>query len=271
MVKTESQFLIDAAFLVEKTSATFFGTPLLTREEEDHTFAFGFLRDFLRMKHKLPIQNGVVVFSIETRSDASPENLHDVLSLFEKLNIPCISKQSDSLLNCVAEIHSEFSHIVTKDRRLLQLCGDTKTIVLPRHADQREFDWLTPESMMETMGITAAHVVSFLALTTASKQGALTKKQARHLVESYGDLDSIFENLGEVKPEEIQQRLQENEAGLRDYCARNRIAAAPKRDCCGLPDCSLSNLDTENNRQVLTRYGFYSLVRLLSSPPENPF
>ena len=50
MVKPPCQFLVDTAFIVERTSKTFFDTPLLVKDGKDNTFTFGIARDFLQMR-----------------------------------------------------------------------------------------------------------------------------------------------------------------------------------------------------------------------------
>jgi hypothetical protein len=61
MVRPKDRFLIDTAFLIESAHKSFFGAPLLTSHGEDHTFVFGFARDFLRMRRSLGIRDGMLV------------------------------------------------------------------------------------------------------------------------------------------------------------------------------------------------------------------
>jgi hypothetical protein len=68
MVSAESRFLIDTAFIFERTYKTFFETPLLTAERGDHTLTFGFARDFLRLRRKLGIRMGVLIIGKEVHS-----------------------------------------------------------------------------------------------------------------------------------------------------------------------------------------------------------
>ena len=61
MVISRGQFLIDATFLAEKSYKTFLGAPLLMDGEQDCTFVFGLLRDFLRLRHAFEINAGLVL------------------------------------------------------------------------------------------------------------------------------------------------------------------------------------------------------------------
>jgi len=68
MVSAESRFLIDTAFIFERTHKTFFGTPLLMAERSDHTLTFGFIRDFLRLRRKLAIRACALIIGKEVHS-----------------------------------------------------------------------------------------------------------------------------------------------------------------------------------------------------------
>ena len=66
----------------------FSGTALLTTEANDHSFTFGFARDFLRLRNRLGIRVGVLVFASEVHSQTTDQNLEGVVSFLEELAIP---------------------------------------------------------------------------------------------------------------------------------------------------------------------------------------
>ena len=53
--------LIDTTFLFDRNNKAFLGAEILKRGDEDVTFAFGFMRDVLRLGQKLQIQRGLLV------------------------------------------------------------------------------------------------------------------------------------------------------------------------------------------------------------------
>ena len=63
-------------------------TALLTTEANDHSFTFGFARDFLRLRNRFDIRVGVLVFASEVHSQTTDQNLEDVVSFLEELAIP---------------------------------------------------------------------------------------------------------------------------------------------------------------------------------------
>ena len=74
ILNRESQFLVDTAFIVERTSKIFFGTPLLTKAGKDHTFTFGFARDVLKLRQDLGMRSFVLLLGKEAHFHASDDD-----------------------------------------------------------------------------------------------------------------------------------------------------------------------------------------------------
>lgn len=271
MVKPEGQFLVDTAFIVERTSKTFFGTPLIAKDGNDHTFTFGFARDFLKLRRDLDMQSCVLLIGKEAYFYATADNIGKLFFFLRGMGIHHFSDRENSGLNLVGALQSHFTHIVTADKRMLQLSKEDFTIVLLRQSNLRKYDWLSPEAVTAAMGISSEQVPIYLALTAASKTRALYRKQAVDLIKQYGNLDSIFKNLAAVASERIRQKLQENEVAIRDRLVTNTVEAVQNVSCDYFQNTSPANLDTASNRQFLRGYGFYSLVRLLDDTPDSPF
>ncbi len=190
--------MVDTAFIVERTHKTFLGTPLLTPEGRDHTFTFGFARDFLRLRRKLGIRAGTLVIGREAHSLTTDQNIENVITFLQELKISYIHDPANAGLKMVGSLLSQFSHIVTGDKRFLQLPRDDLTVVLVRHSSRDQCDWVSSDTVRTMMGIAPGDVPTYLALTEASNAQALTSRQAVRLIELYGDLDSIYENLAKV-------------------------------------------------------------------------
>jgi hypothetical protein len=257
------RFLIDAAFIVERTEETFYATPLLTAEGRDYTFTFGCLRDFLRLRRKLGITLGMLLLGKETHSLTSPQNINDLTAILKQLNIPYVHDSLNCSLQVAHSIGSRFSHIVTSDRRFLQLCANDCIVILPRKGGQ-EWDWLSSETVTTEIGIAAKDVPTYLALTDASNAAGLTSTQAARLVELYGNIDSIYANVAQVRSVQIRRKLAECEARIRQCYAEGESECLEGSIDCTAKDGSLNDLDTANNRQLLRSYGFHSLLSALS-------
>ena len=267
MVKSQCRFLIDAAFIVERAHKAFFGAPLLIGEGRDHTFSFGCLRDFLRLRCKLGIMAGVLIIGKEADSASSRANVNDLLAILKELNIPHAYSPLNSGLELVNCIPPPFSHIVTADRRFLQFCADDLIVVLPRNAGQSEWDWMSSETVRTVLSIAPKNVPTYLALNDPSS-GALTSKQAIRLVELYGNVDSIYENLTQVASVQIRNALRDHESRVRQCYGESRSERTMGSVPWTVQHNCLNDLDTANNRQVLQKYSFHSLVDLLTNVAE---
>lgn len=262
MVKPKRRFLIDAAFIVERAEETFYTTPLLTAEGRDCTFTFGCLRDFLRLRRELGITLGMLLLGKETHSLTSPQNIDDLTAILKQLNIPYVHDPLNCGLQVAHSICSRFSHIVTSDRRFLQLCADDCIVILPRKGGQ-EWDWLSSETVKTAIGIAPKDVPTYLALTDASNAAALTSMQAVRLVELYGNIDFIYEKVAQVRSVQIRRKLAECEARIRQCYVDGKSECPEGSIRCTAQDGSLNDLDTAKNRQLLKGYGFHTLSTLL--------
>jgi DNA polymerase I len=266
MATSETRFLIDAGFIVAQAHKTFFGAPLMTAAGKDHTFTFGCVRDVLRVRQYLGIRAGVVVIGKEGYLISGRDKVLDLIAVLKELKIPHIHDAGNFALDVASRLRSKFSHILTADRRFLQFCAEDLIVVLPRReGKQTEWEWMSLDAMKTTMGIAPKDVPTYLALTDPSNASALTSKQAIRLIELYGNIDSIYKNLGQVMSARVRRNLAECESSIRQRYPENRCELACSHI---LSDkhCCLNDLDTVNNRKVLRKYGFHSLLTLLANP-----
>lgn len=265
MVTSKNRFIIDAAFIIERVHKTFFGAPLMTASGKDHTFAFGCVRDFLRLRLKLGVQAGVLIIGKEAFSYSSRDAVLDLIAILEELKIPHIHDPRNYGLHVTGRLRSNFSHIITADKRFLQFCAHDLVVVLPREG-KNEWDWISPEVVKTKMGIAPKDVPTYMALTDPSSPADLTNKQATRLVELYGDIDSLYGKLGEVVSLQVRRKLAEGESRIRHWYTENKCE--PMCNLMRIPaqHYSLNNLDTVNSRKVLAKYDFHSLLTQLAIP-----
>jgi hypothetical protein len=268
MVTSGARFLIDATFIAEKSRKAFLGAPLLTVGGQDCTFVFGFLRDVLRLRRIFGINAGLVLVGRESYSVSSRDNIHSVIASFKELGIPHIHDPLNLTLNLACSICSHFSHIITADEKFLQLTGESLVVVLPRKSKEREWDWMSSKRVKDMIGIAPHHVPTYMALTDSSNTAALTNRQAVRLIESFGDLDGLYVNLGHIMPAHARTRLAKSEAQIRSICAGKTCRHVEGLALKSFSKCPLNKLDTAANRGRLTKYGFRSLSILLPTPAQ---
>jgi DNA polymerase I-like protein with 3'-5' exonuclease and polymerase domains len=270
MVQPKDRFLIDTAFMVERTQKTFFETPLLTIDGKDYPWTFGFARDFLRMRRRLGIRHSVFVIGKDSHVLASEQQLHDVMDFLQRFELPYVNDPLHSNLQIIAALCPSFSRIVTADQRLFHLASDHLLIVRPQAGRPDKYDsssYVSPEVMHTELGIAPPDVPTYLTLTEGFGAAKLTHSQAVRLIELYGDLEAIYMHLSQLTSPHRHKKLTDNEAQARRYYGESQPERRLEPTQYHLSNDAL-NLNTERHRQLLHTYRFHSLCVLLEEPPE---
>ena len=263
MVTIERSFLIDSKFLVERARKTFLGAPLITRGGKDFTLAFGFLRDFYRLRREFGMMAGAFLVGSAAHALTKSDIIGDLLALLKKLGIACVHTPFKDELQLAGAISSQFSAIVTADRRFLQLCTQDCNVVLFKITGEPEYEWMSPEAVKLEIGVTPEQVPTYLALTHGPPESALTGQQATRLVTLFGDLASIFENLTKVSSSEIRMKLERFESRIRGRLTAGMFCSHKHRRGRRVHPASFMDIDTKENCATLKDYGLYSLLPLL--------
>ena len=261
------RFLIDASFIIERTRQAFWGTPLITTGGCDHTFVFGFVRNLLRLGQRLGIRRGTLAIGKDAASLAGDRDFEDLMAFLREFGFPHVCDRESVGLRLVGSLSRGFSHVVTMDKRLLQLAGDGLAVLLRQPGSRQRFRCMSAEAIRSDMGIEPANVPTYLALTTGAKESRLTSRQAARLIELYGDLKAICQSIPKITSRPTRSKLASNSDAI---WARYSGAI-----CDGQTDSALAermksplDLDTATGRQLLEKYGFYSLLPLLASPTD---
>ena len=263
MVAANSTFLIDTTFIVKNTHNSFFDTPLLITNGKDNTFAFGFVRDFLRIRKNLGIINGVLAIGKEAYLYTSKQNIQDVITLLRKLNVPYVHEPAKCILNIGYSLKSEVTYFVTQDKNFLQLTTENKIVIL--FSDHKNYTCISGNEVKQRIGVDKKNIGSYVAMTQGPKVSTFTKRQAIRLIELYGNLDEIYENLPKISSTEITRKLTSNkERLLADYQASTLSKLSIIRS--SAQNGYILNLATDHNEKVLRSCRFYSLIRMLASP-----
>jgi len=264
MVRAGARFLIDASFIADKIHNTFLGAPLLTVTGRDRTFPFGFLRDLLRLRHALEIHAGLVVLGREAHLVSSQDSIQSLIPYLHNLRIPHIYEPLNRTLDLMHSIRSSFNHIVASDANFLQFSGDSLTVILPGRSADSEWDWISAGTVKEMMGISPAHIPTYLALTDSSSIAGLTNREAVHLIGAFGDLDSIYRNLDRIGSVHTRTKLAQHQATIRCVYVQKKSRCVRRFAVRSFFRNSFDDLDTATNRRQLKQWGFASISALLS-------
>ena len=266
-----SAFLIDARFLLRSTTETFWGAPLIVVDGKDNTFCFGFMRDLLRLRNSLNITAGAIVFGRDASTVATDNDIRSVIDLCRKLSVAIIEEQKSPVLAIVATHADRFSNIVTDDRRMLSFCTERRLVHLVK--DPSSIERVTADEVQRSLGVPVQHVATYLALTETrqyrrvsgnSGQQVVTTREARRLVELYGTLPDIYQQLSTMKSPALRRKLADNEKHFYQRYRDNTIS--PLAASVELPVSLTWKLDGKAEESIFREQGFHSLIRMLSVP-----
>lgn len=261
----QTGFVIDTTFIFENVHSGFLGAGLYTKNGCDNTFVFGFLRDLLRIRQALGINNGIAAIGEDAYSVTSKEDIERTLLVLRKMELPFVHKPNQTILDICATFRSSASYIVTGNEKLLQLATDRMHIIFS--SNSRDYDVMTPEKIRSKIGVNPEYIPTYLALTKGGERSfRLTKRQAVRSIELYGDLDGIYKHLSAFSSTVARKKLTLGMDTFFSNDSRNKISTARPSI---FVDFSDFVWDLENHRveALLRSYGFYSLIRLLEPPP----
>ena len=180
-------FLIDTTFLFYRTNNAFVGAEILKRGDKDVTFAYGFMRDALRLRQKLHIQRGILVIGKDAYRVAPEYKITLTVELLTQVGLPLLHEPTMRALDIANSLSPQTTHIITHNKGFLQLATDLVHVVLPKGFD--DYVAVSGDTVKSYLGVT--DVPTFLTLIRAA---GVTKRQAIRLVELYGNLDQLYES-----------------------------------------------------------------------------
>lgn len=152
--------------------------------------------------------------------------------------------------------------IITGDRDTLQLVDDATTVYLTKRG-VTQLEAMTPETVLESTGVTTEQIVDWKALmgdTSDNIPGVagIGPKTASKLLQQFPTLDEIFARLDEVSGKKLVERLTEN----KDIAYISRKLATIKTDVDISTD--LSEMEPQGRvdeaRTLFERLGFRSML-----------
>jgi len=265
MVNRTPRYLIDARFILQRTRNSFVGTPLVTGDGRDNTFTFGVARDVLRLRQTLEMDAGALVIGKDAKSIASEQCINDVISFLHDLRFPYVHSSVSTTLHIADSLYPQFSHILTADKRFLQLSTDDLVIVLNEEQSPSSYKSFLPESIKTEFGIEPDMVPTYLSLISSGpKSVALTHRQAVRVIEVCGDVMAIYGQLPRISSSVTRKKLVNNEREVKRFFSEATVNRSVKLTSHQIIH-SASKIDTKRSHQVLRKYGFYSLVAFLNA------
>lgn len=160
----------------------------------------------------------------ETRSATPPElklQIDELQEMLKELKLPMVIAEGVEADDVIASMVHQWRDqpieitMVSGDKDLYSLLFDNVLMLRPKKGVS-EFAEITAESVQEELGITREQVPEFMALTGDSSDNVpgvkgIGPKGATKLINTYGNLDTIYEKIEEIKPLGTQEKLAENQ------------------------------------------------------------
>ena len=203
-----------------------------------------------------------------------------IKEVVQAFNIPILELEgyeADDVLGTVALQANEqgvFAYIITGDRDLLQLVNEKTTVQLPSRRGNQDPEVYDSAGVVDYFGVAPAQVVDWKALVGDKSDNipgvrGVGEKTATRLLQQYGSLENIYENIDEIKGA-MQKNLLEgkDDAFLSQKLARIVTDAPITLD---LAACKSHDFDLSMVLDIFRDLEFRTLTRqLLDSVPDAP-
>ncbi len=175
--------------------------------------------------------------------------------------------EADDLLGTLAEKFKKNNEvfIVTGDRDLMQLVGKQVFLYFPQRGLSAPL-LVKEKEVEEILGVKPAQVVDYKALAGDSSDNypgvaGVGPKTAQKLLQEYGSLEKIYQNLAKIEPLSLREKLEKG----REAAFLSQELATVKRDIpleINLDDLYLSVWDKQETEDFFKNLGFRSFLKL---------
>ena len=171
--------------------------------------------------------------------------------------------EADDIIGTIAKNNACKKLILSGDRDLLQLI-DGDTVVWLTKKGVSEVDKVDENRLKEEFGIKPYQVIELKALMGDKSDNipgvmGVGEKTAQSLIEQYGDIDTVYQNLDNLKPK-LKEKLEED----KDMAYTSKKLATIKTDCqfvFSLDDCRLNFPFSEKVYKFFEKMDFTSLTK----------
>jgi len=218
-------YVLDAYGLIYRSYFAFISRPLTNREGRNVSAVFGFFRTLHSLLQQYAPPVFIAAFDSRTPTfrhelyaeykatrQKTPEDLHAQIPIIEEiltaLGVSIIRQdgfEADDIIASIAtrcKAEGRPCHIISGDKDLMQLVGDPVSILKPGKTGGWEH--IDSEGVKREWGVGPELMLDLLSLTGDASDNVpgikgVGDKTALKLLASYGDLDGIFANTGELK------------------------------------------------------------------------
>jgi len=230
----DALYLIDGYGLIYRSYFAFLKNPLFSPEGKNTSAVFGFFRSFFQLlKLRDPQYLAVIMDSkaptfrherfpeYKANREKAPEDLHAQIPVLEEIlgamGVAVLRKEgfeADDIIATLASVctrESRGCYILTNDKDILQIVGGD-VYVLQYDKLTGSYKEVGREEVLDSRGIHPEQVRDYLALAGDQSDNlpgvkGVGIKTAQKLLADYRNIDEIYDNLAEVKPESLRKKL----------------------------------------------------------------
>lgn len=236
MKNKEKLFLIDGHSIVNRA---FYGIPLLTNSEGLHTNAIhGFLNIFFNAYREFSPDYIIVAFDVRQKTfrhelygeykgnrKAMPDELHeqvpvlkDILHAMGVHTAELPGYEADDVIGTYAKRASEAGLdvvVLSGDRDLLQLAGETTLIAIPKtKSGGTEVEKYFASDVVSKYNVTPEEFIDMKALMGDSSDNipgipGIGEKTASAIISKYKSLENAYDHIEEITPNRARENLKE--------------------------------------------------------------
>jgi DNA polymerase I len=279
-------YLLDSYAFVYRSYFAFLSRPLRSPAGANVGAAFGFFRFLFALFDERNPGAFAAVFDPKGKTfrhemypeykatrQKTPEDLHAQVPLVEEilgaLGVKCLRTEgyeADDLIATLAKRARDEGRecwVVSGDKDLLQLVrGSVKALRPDSSFSYRPFG---REDVQAEWGVSPERILDYLSLTGDQSDNVpgvkgIGDKTALKLMTEFGDLDSIYARIAEVKPEGVRRKLEEGRESA--MLSRKLITLDESVPIAlgGLEELEIDSLDRARANQVFLREGMKSLA-----------
>ncbi len=259
---------------------------LKTRSGEQSNTSFGMASMLLAILQKEEPDSLVICFDEgnktfrheenDTYKDGRAETPDDfyvqiprVMELMKAFNFPVVSDpyyEADDFLATYATVASDRGMrvtVVTGDKDAFQLASESIRVAIP-HKGYNQAEYLGPDEVYEKLGVTPAQVAAFKGLSGDSSDNlkgvsGIGPKTASGLIQQFGSLKEIYNNLDDVRPAVREKLEMDKEQAF--FCERMAELVCDIELPISIDDVQLENLDPSPLLEFFTELEFTLLSK----------
>lgn len=222
-------FLIDGTAIIYRSFYAFIRNPLYNSKGQNTSAIYGTINAFLKLMERYSVEYVAISFdrpektfrheiaeTYKANRPPAPPELHQQMApikeffrLIDLKEISCIGYEADDVLATLAQKFKQKHDviIVTGDKDFAQLVDDSVKLYDP--SKEKVID---KEAIWERYGINPEQFVDYLAICGDSADNisgvkGIGPKGATKLLQEFGSLDNIYENITKVSGKGIRDKL----------------------------------------------------------------